>query len=166
MMLNHVHFQVRDLKAAIAWFQSILQLKPGFHDERIATFLFGAFTVILDAASVDAPATLGSESDDCDRDFRGVIDRGAVSIDPPADKEYGVRAAYFKGPGRLSPELLRHSAELKQHPSEWMSWNYRDTLARLAQPAAAQYDESFPAEKDRLRSWSGDILECPENRLL
>ena len=34
-------------------------------------------------------------------------------------------------------ELLRHSAELKQRPSEWMPWNYRDTLARLAKPAAA-----------------------------
>jgi hypothetical protein len=34
-------------------------------------------------------------------------------------------------------ELLRHSAELKQRPSEWIPWNYRDTLARLATPAAA-----------------------------
>ena len=34
-------------------------------------------------------------------------------------------------------ELLRHAAELKQHPSEWMPWNYRDTLARLATSAAA-----------------------------
>jgi transposase len=29
-------------------------------------------------------------------------------------------------------ELLRHAEELKQQPSEWMPWNYRDTLARLA----------------------------------
>ena len=34
-------------------------------------------------------------------------------------------------------DLLRHAEELKQHPSEWMPWNYRDTLARLATPAAA-----------------------------
>jgi len=34
-------------------------------------------------------------------------------------------------------ELLRHAEELKQNPSEWMPWNYRDTLARLARPAAA-----------------------------
>ena len=33
-------------------------------------------------------------------------------------------------------ELLRHTEELKQNPSEWMPWNYRDTLARLATPAA------------------------------
>ena len=34
-------------------------------------------------------------------------------------------------------ELLRHSTELKQRPSEWMPWNYRETLARLVTPAAA-----------------------------
>src|SRR5450755_3375152 len=34
-------------------------------------------------------------------------------------------------------ELLRHAEELKRSPSDWMPWNYRETLARLAQPAAA-----------------------------
>jgi hypothetical protein len=34
-------------------------------------------------------------------------------------------------------ELLRHAEELRQNPSEWMPWNYRNTLARLASPAAA-----------------------------
>ena len=34
-------------------------------------------------------------------------------------------------------ELLRHPEELQQNPAEWMPWNYRDTLARLATPAAA-----------------------------
>jgi transposase len=34
-------------------------------------------------------------------------------------------------------ELQRHAAELSAHPPEWMPWNYRDTLARLATPTAA-----------------------------
>ena len=34
-------------------------------------------------------------------------------------------------------ELQRHSEELKRHPSEWMPWNYRATVARLARPTAA-----------------------------
>ena len=34
-------------------------------------------------------------------------------------------------------ELLRPAEELRQNPSEWMPWNYRDTLARLPPPAAA-----------------------------
>ena len=34
-------------------------------------------------------------------------------------------------------ELQRHAVELKRSPAEWMPWNYRETLARLATPAAA-----------------------------
>ena len=34
-------------------------------------------------------------------------------------------------------QLQRHAEELKSNPSEWMPWNYRETLARLARPAAA-----------------------------
>lgn len=34
-------------------------------------------------------------------------------------------------------ELLRYAEELKPNPSAWMPWNYRETLARLATPAAA-----------------------------
>jgi transposase len=34
-------------------------------------------------------------------------------------------------------ELQRHAEELKRNPSEWMPWNYRDTLARMATPVAA-----------------------------
>jgi hypothetical protein len=33
-------------------------------------------------------------------------------------------------------ELQRHAEELKQRPSEWMPWNYREKLARRATPAA------------------------------
>jgi hypothetical protein len=32
-------------------------------------------------------------------------------------------------------ELLRRTEELQQNPSEWMPWNYRDTLARLSATA-------------------------------
>jgi hypothetical protein len=34
-------------------------------------------------------------------------------------------------------ELLCHAQALKQKPSEWMPWNYRETLPRLTAPAAA-----------------------------
>jgi transposase len=34
-------------------------------------------------------------------------------------------------------ELLRHAEALKQNPSEWMPWNYRETLARLVMSSAA-----------------------------
>ena len=34
-------------------------------------------------------------------------------------------------------ELLRHPAEITVRPAEWMPWNYRETLAGTATPAAA-----------------------------
>jgi len=34
-------------------------------------------------------------------------------------------------------ELQRHAEELSQKPSEWMPWNYRETLTRLTTPTAA-----------------------------
>jgi hypothetical protein len=33
-------------------------------------------------------------------------------------------------------ELLRHASGLAAKPAEWMPWNYRETMARLATPAA------------------------------
>jgi transposase len=34
-------------------------------------------------------------------------------------------------------QLQRHARELADNPSEWMPWNYRETLTRLATPTAA-----------------------------
>jgi hypothetical protein len=34
-------------------------------------------------------------------------------------------------------ELLRQAEALKQKPSEWMPWTYRETLARSTTPTAA-----------------------------
>jgi hypothetical protein len=33
-------------------------------------------------------------------------------------------------------ELQRRAAELARNPSEWMSWNYREKLARIDGPEA------------------------------
>jgi hypothetical protein len=33
-------------------------------------------------------------------------------------------------------QLQRHAKELGQAPSEWMPWNYRETLATLARACA------------------------------
>lgn len=105
MILNHIHLQVRDLNAAVVWFETILQVQPGLRNERMATFLFNSLTLIFDTANDNVSATVGFESDDCDRDFQLVVGRGAVAIEPPTDKEWGVRTAYFKGPGELKFEI-------------------------------------------------------------
>jgi hypothetical protein len=44
-------------------------------------------------------------------------------------------------------ELQRHAQELKQAPSEWLPWNYRETLARtgaLLDAASGMLDPAWP----------------------
>lgn len=105
MTLNHIHLRIRDLNAAVVWFVKVLQLQPGFRNERMATFSFNSMTLIFDAASDDVSATVGFETDNCDRDFKTVVERGAAVLEPPTDKAWGVRTAYFKGPGELKFEI-------------------------------------------------------------
>ena len=105
MRLNHIHVTLRDLGGAIEWLNRVWQLKPDFQNERLATFSFGAFILILDRGDTDSRATIGFESDDCDRDFHTVIERGAVAIEPPTNKPWGARSAYLQGPGGLILEI-------------------------------------------------------------
>ena len=105
MRLNHIHVAVRDLKGALAWLERVWEVKAGFQNERMATLMFGDFTLILDSAETDSPATIGFESDDCDRDFRAVVARGAAPLESPANKPWGIRCAYLQGPGRLKFEI-------------------------------------------------------------
>jgi uncharacterized glyoxalase superfamily protein PhnB len=105
MRLNHIHVSLRDLGSAIDWLDRVWQIKAQFQNERLATFSFNDFILILDAGVTDSPATIGFESDDCDRDFRAVVERGAVSVEPPSDRPWGVRCAYIQGPGLLKFEI-------------------------------------------------------------
>jgi catechol 2,3-dioxygenase-like lactoylglutathione lyase family enzyme len=105
MTLNHLHLRVRDLGATVDWFGKIMQVRPGFRNEHMATFSFDAMTLIFDAANDDVSATIGFESHDCDSDFKAVVGRGAVGLEPPANRDWGVRTAYFKGPGALKFEI-------------------------------------------------------------
>ncbi len=105
MRLNHIHVGVRDLGGALEWLDRVWQVKAEFQNERMATVPFGGFVLILDAADFDSAATIGFESEDCDQDFRAVVARGAVPIDSPSDRPWGVRCAYIQGPGRLNFEI-------------------------------------------------------------
>ena len=105
MNLNHIHLGVRDLPAVLDWLDRVWQLKPQFQNDQMATICSSSFTLILDAAEADSPATVGFESDDCDYDFGAVLERGAVALDAPSNKAYGARTAHVQGPGRLTFEI-------------------------------------------------------------
>ena len=105
MTISHVHCQVTDLPGASAWFQRVHGVSPTFSDGRLAVFEFGAFTLILDAGSHDSVVTIGFASTDCDGDFAALIARGARALEPPQDRPYGARVAYFQGPGAIKIEI-------------------------------------------------------------
>ena len=105
MRLNHIHVAVRDLTGALDWLERVWQVKPQFQNDRMATLLFDEFTLILDLGETDSPATIGFESDDCDRDFAAVVARGAEPLSSPENKPWGIRCAYLQGPGRLTFEI-------------------------------------------------------------
>lgn len=105
MHLNHIHVGVRDLRGALDWLDRLWQVKAEFLNERMATFSFRDFILILESAETDSLATIGFESDDCDADFSAVVGRGAVPIEAPSDRPWGVRSAYIQGPGALKFEI-------------------------------------------------------------
>lgn len=105
MTISHVHCRVRDLAGAVDWFTSKFGVVPSFSDARMAVLEFGAFTLILDAASEDSFATIGFASPDVNADFAALTARGARVMEPPRDRPYGARVAYLQGPGALTIEL-------------------------------------------------------------
>ncbi len=59
----------------------------------------------MDASPQDTVATIGFEAADCDGAFSEVVGRGAEVITPPADQPWGSRAAYLRGPAKLTFEI-------------------------------------------------------------
>lgn len=101
----HVHLQVRNLRATLAWLERVWRVRPVYADRDMAVVPFGPLSVIFDRARKDGPATLAWASRNCDADYRTVLRRGARPIEPPTDRPYGVRAAYVRGPGALTFEI-------------------------------------------------------------
>jgi predicted enzyme related to lactoylglutathione lyase len=79
----------------------------------MAVIPLGGFSVIFDAAEEDAKVTIAFDSDDCERDFRSVTERGAAVVEAPQKKPWGVVAAYLRGPGALTVEIEQVLAEEK-----------------------------------------------------
>jgi catechol 2,3-dioxygenase-like lactoylglutathione lyase family enzyme len=102
---NHFHVLVRDLAGALAWFAGVGGAEPTYRGERMAVLQFGPILLVLDQGEEETVTTIGYATLDCDADFRTLVARGAQVIEDPADRSWGVRVAYLKGPGRITLEL-------------------------------------------------------------
>jgi uncharacterized glyoxalase superfamily protein PhnB len=83
----------------------VWDIRPSFENEGMAVVSLHGASLILDAADEDGPATVGFASDDCDADYRLASDGGAETLEAPEDRPWGVRAAYLRGPGRITFEI-------------------------------------------------------------
>ena len=102
---NHFHVHVRDLPGALAWFARVWAAEPSYREDAMAVLQFGPILLVLDQDEEESVTTIGYASADCDADFRMVVGRGAEVVEDPADRSWGVRVAYLKGPGRITLEL-------------------------------------------------------------
>ena len=102
---GHIHLLVRDLADVLGWLDRIWQTRPSYQGKQMAVVPFGQVQLVLDSAENDTQATLGYDSNDCDRDYRAVLERGATSLEAPADRSWGVRVAYIRGPAGLTFEI-------------------------------------------------------------
>jgi predicted enzyme related to lactoylglutathione lyase len=102
---NHFHVFVRDLAGTLTWFDRVWNTQPTYRGEEMAVLEFGSVLLVLDQDDDETFTTIGYASADCDADFRTVVDRGAEVVEEPADRSWGVRVAYLKGPGRMILEL-------------------------------------------------------------
>ncbi|MGH2368102.1 MAG: VOC family protein [Chloroflexota bacterium] len=105
MKFNHLHAAVRDLPGALDWLSRVWDVRPGFENEGMAVLSLHGASLILDVADEDGTVTIGFGSDDCDEDYRLASQQGAETLEAPQDRAWGVRAAYLRGPGRITFEI-------------------------------------------------------------
>ncbi len=115
---NHFHVSVRDLAGALDWFARVWGAEPTYRGERMAVLQFGPILLILDQGKEETITTIGYATEDSDADFRTVVGRGAQVIEEPADRSWGVRVAYLKGPGRITLELEQELPKTNARSSE------------------------------------------------
>lgn len=108
---NHFHICIRDLETTVGWFERVWQLEPTHKGRTFAVLPFGPVQLVLDVSDQDSLATLGFDSDNCDQDCQAVMERGATVLEPPADRSWGVRVAYIKGPAGLTLEIEQPLAQ-------------------------------------------------------
>lgn len=106
MEFNHLHITIRDLPGALDWLERIWGIQPTFQNGGgMSVLAIHGTSLILDAADEDGTVTIGFASNDCDEDYRLAVERGAEPLEPPTDRPWGVRAAYLRGPGRITFEI-------------------------------------------------------------
>ncbi len=105
MKPDHIHIRVTDIEETVRWFETFLAMRPNYRDNSMAMYPLGELAILFDKSDRAMPVTIGFSSDNCDADFRRLVELGATAVKEPSDQAYGVRSAYLKGPGDLTIEI-------------------------------------------------------------
>lgn len=112
-----------DLDAAKRFYQAVFGLPVFFEDDDSAVFAFGTTLVNLlrmsEAPALVAPASVAGPADgvrvqltiqvdDVDAAAAEAVARGAVLLNGPMDRPWGIRTAAFRDPGGHVWELASH----------------------------------------------------------
>ncbi|MCE7737407.1 MAG: hypothetical protein GPJ54_21130 [Candidatus Heimdallarchaeota archaeon] len=105
MQITHVHVYVKDRSKAVEWLKMVWDIKPDTEDHEMSLFTFGPTQLVINDVDDDVQSTIAFPSDNCDQDYNKLVERGAVSIQEPQDKPWGVRIAFIQGPGKVTFEI-------------------------------------------------------------
>ncbi|MEE9166866.1 MAG: hypothetical protein V3U24_05315 [Candidatus Neomarinimicrobiota bacterium] len=105
MEISHFHVYVKNRSKAVEWLKKVWYVTPVEEDHEMSMFTFGSIAIIINDSEEDVPSTIAFGSKDCDHDYEDVIARGAISIQEPENKPWGVRIAFVQGPGKLTFEI-------------------------------------------------------------
>ncbi|MFQ5352618.1 MAG: VOC family protein [Candidatus Binatia bacterium] len=103
--IGHVHVYVSDRPKAVDWLKTVWGTDPIAEDHEMSLFVFGSTQLVVNDVDEDILSTIAFISDDCERDYREAIAKGAVAVHEPQDKPWGVKAAFLEGPGKLIFEI-------------------------------------------------------------
>ena len=105
MEISHFHIYVKDRPKAVEWLKKVWSVSPVEEDHEMSMYIFESTYFVLNDSEEDVQSTIAFRSKNCDQDYKDVITRGAISIQEPENKPWGVRIAFVQGPGKLTFEI-------------------------------------------------------------
>jgi hypothetical protein len=109
--IAHVHVFVSDRPAAVEWLMTVWEAEPVAEDHEMSLFIFGSTQLVINDVADDLPSTVAFTSDNCDRDYRDVVARGAVSVDPTERVRLDPERTHTKGLAQSQVVLPRNRSE-------------------------------------------------------
>ena len=103
--ISHFHVYVQDRPKTVEWLEKVFDLVPVEEDHEMSMFRLGSVDIVVNDIEEDVPSVIAFVSSNVDQDYEDALARGALSKSKPADKPWGVRAAFVYGPGKLSFEF-------------------------------------------------------------